>query len=93
MDHLPITTNCSLGSFVHYMRLYLKVGKLSQEQETRLKEIGFDFNVQESLWNTRCKELAEYKENHGDFFVSYADNPVSLFYNTKCNSHPFLEHF
>ena len=42
MDHLPITTNCSLGSFVHYMRLYLKVGKLSQEQETRLKEIGFE---------------------------------------------------
>lgn len=66
----------SLGAFVHYMRLYYKTGKLPSDQLDRLKEIGFDFDVAESTWNARCKELAAYKEKKGDFFVPYADNPA-----------------
>lgn len=58
------------------MRLYHKTGKLSSNQISRLQEVGFNFDVQESLWNTRCEELAAYKEAHGDFFVPYASNPV-----------------
>lgn len=61
------------------MRLYYKTAKLSSSYISRLQEIGFDFDVQESLWNTRCKELSAYKEAHGDFFVPYADNPVRTF--------------
>eukprot|EP00804_Cyclotella_cryptica_P020157 CCRYP_014932-RB/>CCRYP_014932-RB protein AED:0.07 eAED:0.07 QI:215/0.81/0.75/1/0.63/0.58/12/3112/737 len=67
-----------LGSFVHYMRHYNKTGKLSADQVVRLKEISFDFNVQDSLWNSRCDELASYKEQHGDFCIPYAEYPVRL---------------
>lgn len=75
---LPMLTGPSLGSFVHCVRLYQKTGKLSADQVVKLREIGFDFNVQDSLWNTRCEELASYKEKHGDFFVPYSDYPVRL---------------
>ena len=34
-----------LGSFVHYMRFYVKGGKLAKEQIDRLTELGFSWNV------------------------------------------------
>jgi hypothetical protein len=58
------------------MRLYHKIGKLSESQVIRLKDIGFCFDIQESVWNDRLIQLSEYKAKHGDFFVPYADNPV-----------------
>lgn len=68
----------SLGAFVHYMRLYHKTGKLSETQNASLTELGFDFDVKESAWNTRYEELKAYKEENGHFFVPYSENSVRL---------------
>ena len=68
----------SLGSYVHYMRLYHKLGKLSSDKVSRLKDIGFVFDVAESIYNSRCDQLASYYETHGNFFVTYAEDPVRL---------------
>ncbi|KAL7536840.1 LOW QUALITY PROTEIN: hypothetical protein ACHAXR_007432 [Thalassiosira sp. AJA248-18] len=42
-----------LGSFVHYMRFYIKGGKLSQDIIDRLTEIGFSWNVTMDRWNAK----------------------------------------
>ena len=60
------------------MRLYQKLGKLSSDKVSRLKEIGFVFDLAESLFNSRCEQLASYYEIHGNFFVTYAEDPVRL---------------
>lgn len=70
------------------MHLYHKLGKLSSDKVSRLKDIGFVFDVAESIYNSRCDQLASYYETHGNFFVTYAEDPVRL--TIKRSSHPFL---
>ncbi|KAL7547342.1 hypothetical protein ACHAWF_010660 [Thalassiosira exigua] len=42
-----------LGAFVHYMRFYVKSGKLSQDYVDRLNGLGFSWNVTEDRWNAK----------------------------------------
>lgn len=58
-----------LGSFVHYMRFYVKSGKLSQDHIDRLNELGFSWNVTSDRWNAKYEVLSEYKKEHGDFDI------------------------
>lgn len=58
-----------LGAWVHYMRFYVKSGKLSQDQIDRLNSIGFSWNVTEDRWMARYQELRQYKEEHGNYEI------------------------
>lgn len=58
-----------LGSFVHYMRFYVKGGKLAQNHIDRLNELGFSWNVTDDRWNAKYEALAKYKTEHGNFDV------------------------
>ena len=58
-----------LGSFVHYMRFYVKGGKLAQDHIDRLNEIGFSWNITSDRWNAKYEILAKYKAEHGTFDV------------------------
>lgn len=56
-----------LGSFVHYMRFYVKSGKLSKDRIDRLNGLGFSWNVTEDRWNTKYEAVSKYKAEHGNF--------------------------
>ena len=64
-----------LGSWVHYMRFYIKQGKLSQEQIDRLNQVGFTWNVTEDRWMAKYQALSKYKADHGNFDM-VASNPI-----------------
>ena len=64
-----------LGSFVHYMRFYVKSGKLAQDRIDRLNELGFSWNVNADRWTAKYEDAAKYKADHGNFNVPYG-NPL-----------------
>lgn len=39
--------------------------RLSDDQEKRLDEIGFVWNIQDKVWNERLKQLKDFKSKHG----------------------------
>jgi len=64
-----------LGSWVHYMRFYVKSGKLSQDRVDRLNEVGFCWNVTDSRWMQKFEQLKAFKADHGNFDVP-GSNPL-----------------
>lgn len=58
-----------LGSFVHYMRFYVKGGKLAQEQIDRLTKLGFSWNVVNDRWNSKFEMLAKFKADNNHFDI------------------------
>jgi superfamily II DNA or RNA helicase/uncharacterized protein (DUF2384 family) len=58
--------NRGLGGWVHNQRAYKKAGRLSQDQQRRLAELGFMWDPAEAAWEEQFAALAQYKAQHGD---------------------------
>jgi hypothetical protein len=51
-------------------------GKLAPQRESLLKEIGFEFELQEASWWNNYELLCQYKDKHGDTLVPTANTTV-----------------
>ncbi|HZL77450.1 MAG TPA: Helicase associated domain protein [Candidatus Limnocylindrales bacterium] len=71
-----------LGRFVNNMRTKKARGELSQQRIQLLDQIGFKWGVRdeqgEEIWETRCKQLLEFKGTHGHCNVptEWPENPA-----------------
>jgi hypothetical protein len=50
-------------------RVFKKKGKLPADKIQQLDEVGFVWDLRESQWDTRFKELLAYKSAHGNVSV------------------------
>ena len=77
--HLNVPNNWSsgLGAWVGVQRRNKKLKKISEENEQRLNEIGFDWNPYETHWEEKFSELFEYKEKNGHMEIPQ-DYPSGL---------------
>lgn len=76
--------NPSLGCWVASQRINRKRGKLSSDQETKLTEAGFIWQVgtAQKSWEARYSELLEFREAHGNCNVPshHSDNSALGFW-------------
>lgn len=59
--NIPQRPRTSLGVWVRHQRDSMQIGRLSVEQKSRLDEIGFEWDMIGSKWETMFNELLEYK--------------------------------
>lgn len=70
--------NKNLGAWVIRQRFLKKSGKLTQDREEMLNELGFTWEERErSSWDARFRELVEFKAQNGHFDVpvKWSENP------------------
>lgn len=63
---VPQRPTTPLGRWVRGQRDSMKIGRLPAEQKSRLEEIGFEWDVLDSKWESMFDELLKYKAEHGD---------------------------
>lgn len=63
--NVPLRHSTPLGVWVRHQRDQLKFGNIPKERKTRLDEIGFEWDVLNSKWESMFEELLEYKTKHG----------------------------
>ena len=62
-----------LGGWVSEQRAKMKRGSLGEEFKTRLKEIGFTWNILGAAWEEKFSKLLEFKNEFGHCDVSRTD--------------------
>ena len=69
--------NPQLATWVHWVRASRKRGKVSPERIQQLDELGFDWDLLESAWESKFKALEAYKQVHHDCNVpqEWSENP------------------
>ncbi len=68
--------NPKLGRWVDNQRKFYRKGKLSEEREQRLRELGFKFSLHEAAWQELCGQLVKFKQEFGHVNVPdpYSEN-------------------
>lgn len=66
-----------LSSWVAAVRRLKRAGKLSNEREHALEQIGFKWSPGDDRWNVMYELLKQYRQTHGDCSVpwKWAENP------------------
>ncbi len=71
---IPHDRTSELWRWVSTQRIFKKRGKLPSDKIQRLDEIGFVWDVAESLWEERFKELLQYKSQYGNVAASQKES-------------------
>jgi len=58
------TRSGDLGKWVSHQRNRKKSGKITQEEESLLNRIGFNWGTNFSSWESRCSDLRKFKTEH-----------------------------
>ncbi len=67
--NVPINLDSGLGMWASVQRRSYKNGLLSNDRFTRLQGAQFSWNMLDSQWENRCKELLAYRARYGDMLV------------------------
>ncbi len=69
--------NKKLATWICTQRLRRKAGQLSSDRIQALDKLGFDWEIDVTIWEDRFKELCEYKERFGHtrVHVKWPENP------------------
>ena len=78
-----------LGTWVGSQRTAYRAGSLLQDRIDRLDSIGFKWSLKEAAlpWETRFKDLVQYKEVHGDCNVPRRQGQLGIWVETQRNTH------
>ena len=77
--------NKQLGKWIHQQRTLKKRGKLDADKNKLLDELGFIWEPDQHVWETRFQELAAYKQEHGNCLVarSYENKQLASWVNNQ----------
>ncbi len=68
--------NPQLGNWVHYQRQLKREGRLKEDREKRLNEIGFVWDARAYFWDKNYHKLCRFKEeNNGRMNVKFSEDP------------------
>ena len=86
--NIPHDRASELWRWVSTQRIFKKKGKLPTDKIRRLDEIGFNWDVAETQWETRFEELLAYRTTHANVSVpTQPPTPLGSWVNTQRMSH------
>jgi superfamily II DNA or RNA helicase len=64
--NIPQRPTTPLGRWVRGQRDSMRVGRITQYQKDKLEQIGFEFDMLSTKWDSMLNELIDYKETYGN---------------------------
>jgi superfamily II DNA or RNA helicase len=75
--NVPQRPSTVLGRWVRGQRDSMRLGRLTADQQSRLEEVGFEWDMLDAKWESMFQELLDYSEKHGNTNVP-SDWPTYL---------------